>query len=346
MSRLVRLVCILLLSAVTVSLAEESVSARTYYVRTGGNDRNDGVSAGTAFKTVSRALQQPLTYGDTVYIGAGTYTAGGAVRALSNGSFGGGGGGSSFLTRPLRIVADTTGRFTGDRGAVVVAAANRWAFTVANNASVQFEGITFGPSVLAGRYFGVYANGAAASVTTLNCRFQNVFYGALVYSGRLIASNCDFDGNVYGAYGSRTADCALQNCRFSNATAIAAVLYTNNAVIQSCTFSNSRFGVYVRGLDVNSRMSLRNLSVSDCTYGFFSINSNVVLDSSSIQFRNCAYDIYLSGCVSDISGLAIVTGATSFDSDQRDGGHSRRSDSAVSELRNLRSPHGPCQSYR
>lgn len=313
MSRPVRIVCNLLLAAVAVCMAEESVEARTYYVRKRGNDRNNGTSARRAFKTVSRALRQRLTYGDTVYIGAGTYTSGGAVRALSPLSLGGGRRGrgrgvSSFLTRPLRIVADTTGRFTGDRGAVVISAANRWAFTVANNASVQFEGLTFGPSRKGGRYYGVYANGAASSVTTLNCRFQNVYYGVLVYSGRLIASNCDFNGNVYGAYGSRATSCALQNCRFGSATSIAAVLYCRNAVVQKCSFDKSRFGLYVRGVDSKSRMSLKNLSVSGCTYGFYGLDSNVVLDGSAIRFRNCAHDIYLSRCVSDISGLAIVTG--------------------------------------
>jgi len=313
MSRLLRIVCILLLSAITVSVAEESVSARTYYVRKRGNDRNNGTSARRAFKTVSRAVRQRLTYGDTVYIGAGTYTAGGAVRALTTASVGGrrssrGRAVSSFLTRPLRIVADTTGRFTGDRGSVVISAANRWAFTVANNASVQFEGLTFGPSRKGGRYYGVYANGAAASVTTLNCRFQNVYYGVLVYSGRLIASNCDFTGNVYGAYGSNVASCVLQNCRFSNATSIAAVLYSRNAVIQKCSFEKSRYGVYVRGVDSKSRMTLKNLSVSDCTYGFYGRDGNVALDGSAIRFRNCAYDIYLSRCVSDLSNLEIVTG--------------------------------------
>ncbi|MFT5327983.1 MAG: hypothetical protein ACI8P0_005889, partial [Planctomycetaceae bacterium] len=205
-------------------------------------------------------------------------------------------------------VADTTGRFTGDRGAVVISAANRWAFTVANNASVQFEGLTFGPSRKGGRYYGVNANGAAVSVTTLNCRFQNVYYGVLVYSGRLIASNCDFDGNVYGAYGSKVASCALQNCRFSNANSIAAVLHSREAVIQKCSFEKSNYGVYVRGVDSKSRMTLKNLSVSDCTYGFYGRDGNVALDGSAIRFRNCAYDIYLNACVSDISGLAIVTG--------------------------------------
>lgn len=308
-----RLVCILLFSAITVGVAEESVSARTYYVRSRGNDRSNGTSAGSAFKTLTRALQQKLTYGDTVYIGAGTYSSGGRVRALSNGSFGGsskGGSGpvSPVLTRPLRIVADITGRFTGDRGAVVVAVANRWAFIVGDNASVQFEGLTFGPSRSSGRYYGVYANGVSASVTAINCRFQNVYYGALVYSGRLIASNCDFTGNAYGTYGSNVATCALLNCRFTNATSIAAVLHSRDAVIQKCSFDKSKYGLYVKGVDSKSTMTLRNSSISNCTYGFYGYRGNVVLDGAALQFRNCAFDVYLNNCVSVISGLTIAKG--------------------------------------
>jgi len=315
MSRHVRIASILLLAAITVCVAQESVSARTYYVRKRGNDRSSGTSRRQAFKTLSRALQQRLTYGDTVYVGAGTYTRSSAVRSFASASFGGGKGRgkgrrglSPFLKRPLRIVADTTGRFTGDRGAVVIAAANRWAVTVANNTSVQFEGVTFGSSRRGGRYYGVYGNGASASVTTVNCRFQNVYYGVLVYSGTLAASNCDFVGNVYGAYGSRSTNCTLQNCRFNNVSSIAAVVYARNAVVQKCSFDKSKYGVYVRGVDRNSRMSLKNLSVFNCTYGFYGRDMNVALDGSSMQFRACAHDIYLNRCNSEISRLVVKNG--------------------------------------
>lgn len=314
MSRHLRIASVLLLAALTVCVAEDSVSARTYYVRKRGNDRSSGTSRRQAFKTVSRALQQRLTYGDTVYIGAGTYTSSSSIRAFSDASFGRGRGRSGrgrstpLLVRPLRIVADTTGRFTGDRGPVVIAAANRWAVTMGNNVNVQFEGITFGTSSRGGRYYGLYANGSATSLTAINCRFQNVYYGALVYSGRLTASNCSFNGNVYGAYGSNAESCVLDNCRFSDVSSIAATLHTRNAAIQRCSFDKSRYGLYVRGVDSKSRISLKGLSVTSCAYGFYAYNENVTLDGSTIEFKNCANDIYLNRCQSDISGLSVKKG--------------------------------------
>jgi hypothetical protein len=198
---------------------------------------------------------------------------GGTVRSLTNGSFGGSkskhGQANVLLTRPLRIVADTTGRFTGDRGNVIVAALNRWAFSVSNNASVQFEGLIFGPSRSGGRYYGLYANGASASVTTVNCRFQNLYYGALVYSGRLIASNCDFLSNEYGVYGSNLTNGALLNCRLSQATSYAAVLHSRDALIQNCSFDKSKNGLYVKGVDSKSTIHINRLSFSECVQGLW-----------------------------------------------------------------------------
>tara|TARA_R110002072_G_scaffold155657_2_gene306101 strand:- start:162015 stop:165362 length:3348 start_codon:yes stop_codon:yes gene_type:complete len=308
MQRFQRHACILLLSVIAVCVAEKSVSARTYYVRTRGNDRNSGTSANSSFKTVARALQQNLTYGDTVYIGAGTYSSGGAVRALANDSFGDGQGGpgqaNALLARPLRIVADTTGRFTGDRGNVVVAALNRWAFTVSNNASVQFEGLIFGPSLNDGRYYGVYANGVSASVTVVNCRFQNVYYGGLVYSGRLIASNCDFVGNVYGAYGSNLANGALLNCRFSDAASYAAVLHSHDVLIRNCSFDKSKNGLYVRGVDNKSTIDMNQLAFNECVQGLYCQNSVIVPAlESAITTSSCTYGVVLNNCRSEMSGI-------------------------------------------
>ena len=311
MSRHVRIASVLVLAAITVCVAEESVSARTYYVRKRGNDRNSGTSRQRAFKTISRAFQQRLTYGDTVYIGAGIYTKSSSVRSLASASVGGkksrgsGRGGSSpFLTRPLRIVADTTGRLTGDRGAVVVAVADRWAVTVANNASVQFEGVTFGLPRRGGRYYGVYANGASASVTAVNCRFQNVYYGVLVNNGRLTASNCDFIGNAYGAYGSNSVNCALQNCRFNDATSIAAYLHGHNLSVSDCQFDQSKNGLLIRGVNSKSEVTLSRLTFNKCHQGLYcqTVSLKPVRDNA-ISTSSCNYGVVLNQCRSALEGV-------------------------------------------
>ncbi len=50
-----------------------SVNATTYFVTTIGNDSNDGLSEGTAWKTINYAVSQATTAGDVVYIKAGIY---------------------------------------------------------------------------------------------------------------------------------------------------------------------------------------------------------------------------------------------------------------------------------
>ena len=50
----------------------QTASAATYYVRSAGDDRADGASARTAFRTLVRAAQA-LDHGDTAVVGPGTY---------------------------------------------------------------------------------------------------------------------------------------------------------------------------------------------------------------------------------------------------------------------------------
>ena len=315
MSRLFRTICVLLLTVVTVCATSESAFARSYYVRKRGSDRNSGTSANQAFQTLTRAFLQPLGHGDTVYIGSGIYTTGGTILPFATGLGLGTGVGvkepgrfSSSLNQSLRVVADTTGQFTGDRGEVVVAALNGWAFTVLDNVSVQFEGLTFGLPHAGNLNFGVYANGAGASVAALNCTFQNVSYGSLVRSGRFTASNCKFTGNIYGVYASSVERCVLHNCGFSNSTLISAIVHSRDAVIDKCLFDQSKYGLYIQGVDSNSKIALKDSRITNCTFGLYGTNCNVVLDGAAAEFQNCAYDIYLNNCVSDISGLAIANG--------------------------------------
>ena len=86
----------------------DSVLATTHYVRVSGDDRADGASAKTAFRTVLRAARA-LNHGDSIVIGPGTYREGilCAERFSADGS-------------PMRITGDETGKQTGDAPGPVV----------------------------------------------------------------------------------------------------------------------------------------------------------------------------------------------------------------------------------
>lgn len=291
---------------VVLAVSSSSASARTFYVRKSGNDRSAGTSATTAFKTLTRAFRERLASGDIIYIGAGTYSERMRVRpfaavpvSLESGIPAG------LALRPLRVVADLNGRFTGDRGNVVVAAQNRWAATLPLNSSVQFEGIVFGPSQRGNRFYGIYANGLTASVSLVNCTFRNLHHGVLVRTGNLTASNCLFTGTKHGVYGSKATRCILDKCRFEDSTSIAAVLHANDSHVQNCLIDQAKYGLHVRGFGIEPKVTISGLNVSRCTYGFYGVRSAVVMDGGNGRFIDCRYDVYLLDCDSEMSGLVV-----------------------------------------
>lgn len=82
-------------------------AAATYYVRTTGDDGNSGTSAGAAWETFEKALDD-TSAGDIVYFGAGTYNE--AVAPSVDGTSG----------SPITFIADTDGSQTGDAGVVIL----------------------------------------------------------------------------------------------------------------------------------------------------------------------------------------------------------------------------------
>ena len=88
-------------------LLADAAAGLTYYVRTTGSDADTGLSPAQAWRTIEHA-GDTLVAGDTVYIGAGTYTD--KVDVQNSGT----------AVSPILFVADTTGFFTGDAGAVVL----------------------------------------------------------------------------------------------------------------------------------------------------------------------------------------------------------------------------------
>ncbi len=84
-----------------------AADATAYFVRTSGNNANDGLTAATAFRTIQRAADV-MVAGDTAYVGAGTY-----VEAVDTRRAG-------TAASPIRFLADTSGVNTGDAGTVTV----------------------------------------------------------------------------------------------------------------------------------------------------------------------------------------------------------------------------------
>ena len=94
----------------SLGAADPIFAGRSFYVRqTLGDDHNDGLSAAHAWKSVSK-LSRALAAGDSAYVGPGLYR---EQVILENGG---------TEAAPIRIIADTSGRQTGDPPGVVLIA--------------------------------------------------------------------------------------------------------------------------------------------------------------------------------------------------------------------------------
>jgi hypothetical protein len=118
----------LVLSAIFVSALAVDADAATYYVRKTGNDGSNGLSAATAFKTIKKAATV-ASAGDTVFVGAGTYTDKNEVKN------------DGTSTNPIRFVADSSGAQTGDAGDVIID--KKESFKMDGDDYIEIDGFIF-----------------------------------------------------------------------------------------------------------------------------------------------------------------------------------------------------------
>ena len=181
-----------------------------WFVRTTGSGANDGMSAANAFLTLGAAalVAQP---GDSVYVGAGTYT--GGLEVTSGGAPG----------DPISWIADSLGTLTSDAGDVIIdAGGGDFGFRATDASDITIDGFVFlgagNPAVGAvdvtgtsdrltltrcriyGNALGVRVSGADAAVLEDNVISSNVGTGVLLESG---ADSASVTNNlIYGNGGS------------------------------------------------------------------------------------------------------------------------------------------------
>ena len=100
-----------------VGFAEAEPPGRVFYIRqTVGDDTNDGLSPGNAWRSISK-LSGAMRAGDTAYVGPGLYRD--QILVGSDGT----------AQKPIRFIADTTGVHSGDPAGVVMTpmSTDRWA---------------------------------------------------------------------------------------------------------------------------------------------------------------------------------------------------------------------------
>jgi parallel beta-helix repeat protein len=102
-----------------------------YHVRVSGDDLNDGLTPGTALRSITAAAAKAVP-GTRIYVGAGTYV----ESRISPATWG-------IIGKPISFLADTDGARTGDAGEVVIDVAGGISgFELSGRPQVEINGFT------------------------------------------------------------------------------------------------------------------------------------------------------------------------------------------------------------
>lgn len=166
------------LTLVVFLFVVRSALATDYYIRESGSDSNNGLTPESAFASLDRfdGIAQP---GDTVYIGAGTYS--GPARFTTPGT----------ATQPVRIIGDQLGQRTGDAGQVVLTnSISSEIVRLTRSSYYEFSGLRFldGSKTI--------TVDAAVGIVISDCSFEGSAQMAIsvINNGSISVSDCTVSG--------------------------------------------------------------------------------------------------------------------------------------------------------
>lgn len=269
--------CLLLFLFLTAFVGQ--ANATDYFVRTSGNDDNDGISASTAFATINQAAME-ATSGDTVYVGGGTYTD--AVYVL----------GVKASNSALRFVGDTNGSATGDSGPVVISGVP---IRVAGSNFVELQNFTFQGGAA---YPLIWENSYEGVVT--DCNFVGGQMAVLLKDGSLKLDTCqlaDFQQDAIQVDGE--ARLTVEDCTISDSLRHG-ILVRKDAItlVDDSTISGSA-GDGIQVNVVSDSLSLSTIPAPDCD----------CVGTSPVAQRQQARDLLASVTLADPVYQAILTSA-------------------------------------
>jgi len=235
---------------ITLALFSQATIAKTIYVKTNGDDTANGASWATAYKTVSRALQEASGItNDEIWIAAGTYKEGAPLTMKNNVGIYGGFAGTEKCKKQ---------RVSGNETILDGNNAHR---VFDNDFSSELEplddsAVLDSVTVANGFNFNFYDNGSGmynsnASPTVTNCTFsgnQAASGGGMFnYNASPTVTNCTFSENeAYydggGMFNTLYSNPTVINCTFSGNFGGGMYNYNTSLTVTNCTFSENDGG--------------------------------------------------------------------------------------------------------
>lgn len=257
-----------------VSIIDNDNSFSNYYVRTSGDDSNDGLSAANAFLTVAQALSS-VSPGDRIFIGAGTYS--GALTPPTGTS-----------TNSIQIIGDSTGSNTGDAGEIIFEAPSQTIVTLSDVAYLEFNNITFQNATMA---FYAFGSVSSDNIVVKNSTFRNLSTGAIVIfqSQSFYIEHCEFDAAGYYPiliYNGSSDVRIINNIIHSGSYGIFLGTGVPSTVIKNNTFYNNSYHIYLAGNDV---IEVENNIFSNGSYAIYDaggISASTITNTYNLYWAN------------------------------------------------------------
>ena len=240
------------------------------------------------------------------------------------------GSGTSGNSSAVMLIGDSTGRFTGDRGRVVLSPrSDGWCFAVSDFGTLAFDGFAFETSSRGSRPGnGVVATGANSRVTFSNCSFTNLKTAVVVQQGEVAVSGVTFNGVTTGIATEQAQVCEVRDCEFTSIGDWAIDSDAASTIIDQSTcagrngirvgerssqlaaLSERRVPTVYAGLRISKRDAvITDVSVDGTGYGISAEN----LDSlaiSGFSADGCSeWGVFASGTNLSLTGSTVTNGA-------------------------------------
>jgi hypothetical protein len=272
-----------------------------YFVATTGSDSNSGLSKAAAKATIAGALALAGA-GDTISVGAGTYT--GNITINSGGSSG---GGYVTIRSESPRVAVISGTGSGSQSAVQI-----------NAGYVRLQDLTITGTLGSGVRYGVDVE--ASNVEVKNCHIYQICKfltegtsfqgGAGINFDQPSYSNISIDGNEIHDIGPDPGTEQLVHGIY------AGVSGSNFRIVNNLIYDCEDFGVHEFPTASSSGLQVVNNTISGCGRGILHGNGGMVRNNIVYNCLSSNYDIRGTGVTSsnnfsggggDSSGVSGVT---------------------------------------
>ena len=283
--------------AITGTATAEFVwpTASTYYVRKTGSDSNTGTSPAEAWLTIGKA-GSTVAAGDTVYVGAGTYTE--SVTLTTDGT----------ASDPIQFIADSGGDRTDDAGDVIVdATGGSFAVKLDKAPYYVIEGFVVTGATGGGSAAGIAVEGGESEYVVLrgNTSYGNKF-GLRLVDGPfcVLESNRISNNTEQGVEVHKADDTVLRNnLVYNNSGRGIEVHDSTNAIVEANTlYLNSDKQIDVHN---GATVTVRNNVVTDgLAEGIKEDGSSTITSTYNNSWNNSS---------GNWSGVSMGTGDISMD---------------------------------